>query len=309
MRPFEDVTLLACVHDDNPSSSRLLRPGDAFTFSFSAGDVGPCGTASVSSPSDAFGVDDWSCAVDGQDVTLTHVGDGVPWAFAEAACTEVRYRSTAGPAVVRHAVHARNPGTHAPPEPRALVIAVSADIGSVGPPGPAGPMGPAGPTGPEGAPGPSPVGVAQSVESTWSVQGPDDASPILVPGLQVMVPVAEGSRLFVVADVPAHGSDLDEFNTCPLATDIDGDSRAVLMLEADGEIVAERISGQFPGGRAGSDGTNSLVWLSPPLAAGDHELRVLVRKFWEPDPDDTPCYGDLDDPEVIARLMAIELRQ
>lgn len=293
MRPFENVTLVLGVHDDNPAASRDVTTGDAFHFDFDAGTLGACSVANVSSPSAALDASDWSCIVAGQRATVRHDGDGGPWPHADAVFAELEYAAPAASTVVRTGHDVAHAGAFSPADPSAIVLGVSPDIGSVGPPGPPGPAGPVGPVGPEGPTGETGVGASKLLTSARAVQGERGQPPRLIPGLSGSLNVEAGSRLLALTSIPSHDQ----------CGHVDP-THARVNLEIDGVIVASRL-------QIADEGSSSLLELTEPLAAGRHDVRVLVEKDEEigGSGNFTACFGDASDSALAGHLLLLEVRQ
>jgi len=306
MRPGEEVTLAACVTNVNARSSRDLMPGDAFVFDLTAGTVHGCASPTVFAPDGSLDPSDADCATEARRATLTYTGPARAFPLGAMICADIAY--AAGDASSSVAVHARarNEGAIAAPPVEALVLNVG-DLGSVGPPGPPGPSGPAGPAGP---PGPSGVGAAAMAVSTSGVTTGGCGGPVVdVPGLSTSIVVQEGSLLSVALDAIASDS-------CPGIRVDDRYRGGRLALEVDGVVVARRdVPYSSTGGFALNDyfrASVPLLWLSPPLGAGPHAVRVLLEPYFPPNCDalQSMCIGGgPDDPGLQARLLLAEIRQ
>lgn len=319
MRPNEAVTLLLCVHSDGQRSTRRVQTGDSFTFTFGDGTVGACGDVTAFSPTGSLEDDDFTCATTSSEVTLTYTGAGAEWPIGEAACATMAYGPGTRPSTVSTSQRVGNAGAFAPPTPAAIVLAVGADIGTVGPQGPVGPDGPMGLTGLTGEPGPvGPVGATgpQGPEGPMGPEGPSNGAigaresrtsiglfwgswdegpnPLLIPGLEALLDTQAQSRLLIVADMVSTTSE------CPHVPSVLGE----ILVELDGEIVARRLMSAVTGREQ-----HIVTWLSPPLEAGDHEVRVLLAATTAAGPSaGTRCIGSLDDDKRLeSRMLAIEV--
>lgn len=296
MRPGETVTLVACVVQQNPDASRTVEPGDAFELRFLGGTLGSCDAVSVLDPSASFADADWQCDVAGSSLTMTYVGTTPKsWSPGNGACAELLYMAPDRPTSALTSLHVRRPASYRPPTSAALLLSVSVDIGSVGPQGERGPEGPTGPQGPRGIPM---AGNVATAEATGLVQTTCDREAV-IPGLDLTIDMSAGSRLSV--DVQAHHA--GDSAVCNNAG-----NPGVLHVELDGVVVASRPSDFAPS----AGGTQSdLSWISPPLTAGTHRVRILIRCFgpetWS---TRTDCYGTrTDDYPFVSRLNLVELRQ
>jgi hypothetical protein len=309
LRPGESVMLLACVTNLNSSSTRAVAPGDAFTFDFRRGTLGAtCEGVTVHSPGAELGPSDFTCAITGGSLTLTYTGSGAPWPHGDAACARVSFTAPLEPTTVLTRQVVRNSGAFSHAQPSAILLAVADGLGSVGPQGPPGPAGPSGPEGPSGVAGPSgppgpqgapgPLGgsgigshaYAASTDLAFAVQ---NEPAVLIPGLDVTITVEGGSGLLVMLDAIAWNS-----GDCPAAGG--GGAEAYLQLEVDGVVVPETTGSAF-----------NITWRSQALAAGSHQVRILM---WAPpehpfDHDPTYCYGSSSVYSGLqSRLAVLELR-
>jgi hypothetical protein len=309
LRAGEDVTLAACVTNVNPQSLRSLRPGDAFTFELSDGVVHGCANASVFTPDGSLDPGGVECAVEDERLTLTYTGPADPFPVGAMLCADIAYTAGSASSTVAVGRDVANRGAVSEPLASALVLNVG-ELGSPGPPGPTGAPGPVGAAGPAGPAGPAGVGAVVMVESTGQVAvgGCVGAPPIEVPGLRTTVVVAEGSLLRVDVDAVAH----DE---CQLRAIEEAHWGGRVLLEVDGVVTARRdvpwnsewSHGPFRENRA----FVGVQWLSPPLAAGSHEVRVLLEYYHRYCQPQSACVGGGPDDEegVRARLLVTEIRR
>jgi hypothetical protein len=138
------------------------------------------------------------------------------------------------------------------------------------------------------------------------VRGANCDEPVVVPGLEVSFTSEGGSSVAIWVDAVAHplgcGNVPGMFKT-----------EGELQLEFDGVVVARRpietttaLAGSISGRSIG------LAWLSGSLAAGPHDVRVLVKDTngcpGSYPPSQTAAIGSDTDDERQARLVVMELR-
>jgi len=278
--PDQDVTLRICVTNQNVSSLRDVQPGDAFSFTFGAGAVGACGDVSVFSPDGTFSADDFACEALGPVVTLRFDGPrALAWRPGDMACTDVAYHSGTSVSNVGATMEVGNRGAFAPVEPAFIRL----------------PLGAAGDN-----PSFSPTTL---LKSTGVVMLKADDPPEEVPGLEAIVNVRAGARLEILADVLAHACTPD------LPSDEEF-KRAGALLEVDGFIVASRAYHDIamlnsPVGEPIADQPMinhplSVAWISEPLAAGNHLVRLLAYTPQGHDQDNFGlCVGSDADPNFF----------
>lgn len=308
LRPGEHATLLACVSNENASSSRSTQAGDQFRLHFGAGVLGGC--ANVHPLTSDFAAGDFSCRIEGQDVVLTFVGRDKPWPFASGACASVDYVAPDAPTTVAPSRRVSIEGAFAAPSPPLILLAVGEQFRSRGPTGPTGPEGPAGPAGPTGAQGDAGPRGPQGDMGPQGPSGPAGESAfgasitamgtsfaragyydglVVVPDLDISVNIQDQSKLLVTPFV-----DHIPQPVCPYMPFVQFPSW--VALEIDGSIVFREQLGLYQ------------PWMTGPLAAGTHRVRVVIL------PPDNPlevthCYGDSPlAPDNDSRLGVVEIR-
>lgn len=241
LEPGSSTQLVACVTNQNPASRRSVEPGDRFTFTFQDGSVADCGALTVHPSSSGFSPSDFSCSAATPDVTLTYVGPARAWPFAAGACATIAFEAPAATTsiVVRRDVRTEGAFT-APPDP-VLLLTVAPGLATPGSPGP---------------PGPASFGATAQVDGEGWVNAVALGPPVLVPGLFTSITVQDASRLLVNATVPSFGSP-----PCPRS-----EFEAEAWVELDG-VLTSRVA-YF---------NHGTVWLSEPLTAGSHAVRIVLK--------------------------------
>lgn len=294
MRPGESVTLVACVTNRN-ESRRQIEPGDALAFEAAGVTLLECEMAPVETRGGGFDAGDWTCSIDASTLRLTYSGPRRTWPRGELACARVQALAPAASTNVLASVEAGTHGAWAPVEPSILFLSVDDAIGSAGPSGPAGPEGPAGPAGPSGA------GAVAMATSDWGIVALECEPPDYVPGLDLTILVEEASRIVAMVDAVTN----DE---CMLRT---GTGQGFLLLELDGVVALAHAVGDDHDTTSMDLDQAALSWLSDPLVAGPHRLRVLFGHRTAMPPcgsSRTACFGGWPDSDVAARLVALEVR-
>ena len=244
-----------------------------------------------------FGDDELQLRLGETDLfVLDHADD---WALAELDC---------GLEAGDYLLAAWRGPSHADRDVLSLTIGAVGPTGPQGPAGPVGPegaMGPEGPLGPEGPPGPSASGAVVTSKTTSPFSVPRCLAPLVIPGLDVMIDVAEGSRLEV---------DLNAVWYAGCQPWNDGDW-ARLDLYVDDSLLTSRLIHR-------TDGTDSSGGWPPirgrhvglvtaPLSAGRHRVRAELENV-DSGPGcihSTVCFGDWTDPEKQSHLSVVELRR
>ena len=298
LEPGEDVTLMACVTNVNPHSSRSVAPGDLFTFNFRDGALMSCDGVQIFSPDGSL-TGTFTCEVVGSVLGLRFTGSRpVAWKPGDSACAVVTYSTGVGPSTVQTATEVGVDGAYLAPSPALLLLSVASGLERPGPTGPIGPTGPTGPSGPAG-----PTGAWSFSVSTGTAQVRQGDPPIVVPGLDVSVVVEAGSSLEVHVDAITVNCD------SPIPG-LSASSRYTgLILELDGMQVARRAGADFVGGASDDDGSPLiLTWASPSLVEGPHQVRVLLEAV-RPSAlrDFSDCVGSADNDVNQARLLVREI--
>ena len=198
LEPATEVTLMACVTNENTHSSRDVAPGDSFAFTFHDGVLVSCDSVQAF-PSDGSLAGAFTCETDGNILRLRFHGPRpMRWNVGEAACATVTYMTGLGPSTVESSFDVGNEGAYLTPSPAAILLSVASGLDR---PGPMGPMGLPGPAGPSGPPGPA--GAVAFAVSTGSAQARHLEPPVPIPGMDASVNVGSGSRLEVHVDAIA----------------------------------------------------------------------------------------------------------
>jgi hypothetical protein len=252
----QDMTLQLCVTNQNVHSLRDVQPGDAFSFMFNTGTVGACGAVSLFSPDGAFAPDAFACEVLGPVVTLRYDGPhATAWPAGDMACTEVAYHSGASVSNVAATMEIGNRGAFAPASPAFVRLAIGSEAGGGG----------------GGGGGETRMGEIAFLTSTDIVTLRLGDSPELVPGLATTITVRAGSRLEVFADLLGYAC---------LPSPNHAEEQAGASVQVDGWDVASRgwreASHDIVNDEPYVNQPLSLIWMSQPLAAGPHDVRVLA---------------------------------
>ena len=306
MRPNEDVVLTVCITNGNGHSGRSVERGDSFSFDFGGGTLGNCGAVTVSARGADMSAADFACESTPSTVTLRYLGRGVEWPIGAVACAELPYHAGLVTSTVLTSYEVGNRGAYATADPSVIFLTTSDRIGSVGATGPQGAQGPQGASGPAcpqgdtGPMGPVAAGARLMLTSTGSVYLGQTDPPAVVPGLDGSIDVSEGSNLLLQVDAADH------IRCHPALT-----GSLDMLLELDGNVVASRDledhGAHFPTSDFGQNFT--LAWLSPPLSAGAHHVRVLSAQHFQ-NRGDSKCVGSATDVDGLqARLVIIELRR
>ena len=273
LAPTQAVSLLLCVTNENPNSTRSMAAGDAFRFEFGDGLVADCGDVATFSPSGAFEPGDFVCTAEPDSVTFTHVGDPIPWPVGEAVCAPVGYVTGTGPSTVGTSLRLSNRGAWSPARPAAILLAVSSEFAIVPP---------------------RMFGAAVMAVSTAGIVARGGQPPRPLPGLDVMIPVQGASRILVTLDAP-----VSLRVECPPF----GGGPGRISVEVDGAIQATQTYSDNAYGTSEVD----ISWLSDELTGGNHDIRVLVESLSNNPSHSTPCFGSPDNDEYQARLVVIEM--
>jgi len=294
LRPFEVSAVEACVTNQNPRSRRTVASGDELRFALTGGASATCGGVSVVPADSALDADGFACDVDGDVVTLRRTGGPVAWPAGDAVCASLSLTPGGESFVVRSGVQVSNEGAWSPVSPASVLVNVAPELGIPGPEGPAGPAGPPGPSGPPGSGGG--IGARAFRVTTDFLTTYEGDPPVLIPGLEASLTVGTGAQLLVLADVGQWD--------CTYGTDSIGD--AIVYLEVDGSIVASReLEYGFT-----HTWTGTIAWLSPPLEAGPHSVRVLGGGDGSQVPGSlVSCIGGPFHPDHygMSRLVALEV--
>jgi hypothetical protein len=260
LAPDQDVELHACLTNQNLHAGRDVQPGDAFTFAFGAVTVVGCGAVSVFALDGAFTESDFTCEAVAPEVTLRFDGGHpVAWAPGSVACAEISYHSASGLSSVAASMTVGNRGAFAPAAPAFILLAIGA----------------AAPGGGGGGAGEVRIGQVASLSSTDVVSFLMGDPPKPVPGLDTTITVQAGSRLEVSADLLGYGC-------LPIGFGLHPRARIGGILELDGgEIASRGWVNREPGDSDILDNEFDnrplpMAWLSQPLAAGPHHVRVIA---------------------------------
>lgn len=137
--------------------------------------------------------------------------------------------------------------------------------------------------------------------SDWGIVALECEPPDYVPGLDLTILVEEASRIVAMVDAVTN----DE---CMLRT---GTGQGFLLLELDGVVALAHAVGDDHDTTSMDLDQAALSWLSDPLVAGPHRLRVLFGHRTAMPPcgsSRTACFGGWPDSDVAARLVALEVR-
>jgi hypothetical protein len=137
------------------------------------------------------------------------------------------------------------------------------------------------------------------------------APPVEIPGLSTSVVTTEGSLLRVDFEAVAH-----EACTVVFGRD-ENHAGGRVALELDGSIVARRDVAYDTSWTTDSVGFYrrahvALQWLSPPMPAGPHPIRVLLEYYFPPNDcyDQSACIGSSPEDEGRrARVVVTEIRR